>query len=74
MEDINEDFIRNLHFEQNKTHAEMSWILKEMFPGERGFSERSVRRYCLKHDIIRGHIANEELEDHVRKAVAQVLE
>ena len=40
------DFIRDLFIHQKKIHVEISDILKQMYPGEKGFSERTVRRYC----------------------------
>ena len=39
-------FIRDLFIHQKKIHVEISDILKQMYPGEKGFSERTVRRYC----------------------------
>ena len=66
------DFIRDLFLHQKKTHAEISDILKQMYPGEKGFSERTVRRYCLKNNIVRNRISNDELVEHVRTAVGQV--
>ena len=40
------DFIRDLFIHQKKIHVEISDVLKKMYPGEKGFSERTVRRYC----------------------------
>ena len=40
------DFMRDLFIHQRKIHVEISDILKQMYPGEKGFSERTVRRYC----------------------------
>ena len=40
------DFIRDLFIRQNKIHVEISDILKQVYSGEKRFSERTVRRYC----------------------------
>ena len=40
------DFIRDLFIHQKKIHVEISDILKQMYPREKGFSETTVRRYC----------------------------
>ena len=65
-------FVRDLFLRRKKTHAEISNILKQMNPGEKGFSERTVRRFCLNNNIVRNRITTDELEEHVRTAVKQV--
>ena len=40
------DFIRDLFIQQKKTRAEISDIINQMYPGKKGFSERTFRRYC----------------------------
>ena len=72
MEATNVDFVRDLFLHRGKTHAEISKILKQMYPGEKGFSERTVRRFCLSNNIVRNRITTDELEGHVRDAVKQV--
>ena len=66
------DFVRDLYLDRKKTHAEISNILKQMYPGEKGFSERTVRRFCLNNNIVRNRMTTDELEGHVRAAVQQV--
>lgn len=66
------DIIRDLFLRRNKTHAEISNILTQMYPGENGFSERTVQRYCLKNNIVRNRISTDELQEHVRTAVERV--
>ena len=73
MEDrVDEDDIR-AYITQGFTHAQISDILKENFPGVRGLSSRSVRRYCHDKDI---HwttpVAEAELLDEVEKGVQAV--
>ena len=68
--DVN--FVRDLFLRRKKTHAEISNILKQKYPGEKGFSERTVRRFCLNNNIVRNRITTDELEGHVRTAVKQV--
>ena len=46
--------------------------LKQKYPGEKGFSEQTVRRFCLNNNIFRNRITTDELEGHVRTAVKQV--
>ena len=44
------NFVRDLFLRRKKTHAEISNILKQKYPGEKGFSERTVRRFCLNNN------------------------
>ena len=62
----------DLFLHQEKTNAEISDILKQMYHGEKGFSERTVRRFCLINNIVRNHITTDELQGHIRAAVKQV--
>ena len=66
------NFVRDLFFCRKKTHAEISNIMKQMYPGERGFSERTVRRFCLYNNIVRDRFTTDELEEQVGTAVKQV--
>lgn len=72
MDTTDVDFVRDLFLHRKKTHAEISNTLKQMYPGEKGFSERTVRRFCLNNNIVRNRITTDELEGHVRAAVKQV--
>ena len=49
-DNVDEDDVR-AYIAQGLTHAQISDNLKEQFPEIKGFSERSVRRYCHEHDI-----------------------
>ena len=46
-----EDFIRQKVEKDHTTHAQISEELKTMFPEKRGFSVRSVTRFCAYHNI-----------------------
>ena len=67
--DVN--FVRDLFLRRKKSHAEISNIMKQMYmyPGKKGFSERTVRRFCLNNNIVRNRITTDELEEHVRTVV-----
>ena len=43
--------IREMVIEEKRTHSEVSTLLKQYFPGSKGLSTRSVRRYCAENDI-----------------------
>ena len=45
MDEVDEDFVRK-RVEEGNSHAVISEELQTMFPGLRGLSERSVRRFC----------------------------
>ena len=45
MDEVDEDFVRK-RVEEGNSHAVISEELQSMFPGLRGPSERSVRRFC----------------------------
>lgn len=72
MDALDVNFVRDLFLRRKKTHAEISNILKQMYPGVKGFSERTVRRFCLNNNIGRDRITTDELEEHVGTAVKKV--
>ena len=56
-----------------KTHSEVSLLLKEAYPGRRGLSLRSVRRFCFKNGIhVQNRLSNDELEQCTKEVVARV--
>lgn len=57
--------------QSGKTYAEISETLKTAYPGENGFSEISVKRYCYKHGIST-KLKTEDVENIVLNAVQQV--
>ena len=57
--------------EDGKSYAEISRLLKSLYPGKRGLEERTVRRFCNNRNI-RGCLSNEELDRRVEAAVREV--
>ena len=53
MEEIQgvEALVRDLIERRRKSHFQVSAELQKMYPGVRGLSAMSVRRYCSKHGI-----------------------
>ena len=43
--------ISSRHFWKACTYKEISDILQQLYPGKRGFSLRSVERYCCQHGL-----------------------
>ena len=73
MDAVNVDFVRDLVVMQGKTHSQVSLLLQEAYPGKRGLSSRSVRRFCLKNGIhAQNRLSNEELEHYTKQVVARV--
>ena len=73
MDAVNVDFVRDLVVTQGKTHSQVSLLLQEAYPGKRGLSSRSVRRFCLKNGIhAQNWLSNEELEHYTKQVVARV--
>jgi len=69
METIEKTFINSL-LQENHTFKEISEILKQRYPGVRGFSLRSVQRYCHDNGLTRRisqNAVNEIVSDAVKK-------
>ena len=68
-----EDFVREKVEVEHCTHKQISEQFSEAFPGERGFSVRSVERFCSKKRIKKTSEINEqELDAVIKEAVSQV--
>ena len=52
------------------THKQISEELRSRFPSARGFSERSIRRYCAEHNIHK--LKGPDLDVAVRQATEEV--
>lgn len=52
------------------SYGEISEKLQQMFPNRRGFSERTVRRYCKGHDLEK--MDEVEIDEAVGKAVEEL--
>ena len=55
---------------QGKSHKDISNEYKRLFPAKKGFSERSVRRYCQKHGLHKPK--GQDLDSIVEKSVTEV--
>jgi len=56
-----------------KTYAEISKILTDRYPSSRGFSQRSVRRFCHDNKIDKKSLlGKEKLDSAVREEVLEV--
>jgi hypothetical protein len=58
---------------QNHTLDEVSDILQTEFPNQRGFSIKSIKRFCQAHGIAkRKLVTDDELDQIVESSVRQV--
>ena len=67
-------YVKDLVEKEKKTHKEVSEILRQVYPGVDGLSERSVRRYCATYGIRRHDttLTSTDLDIVVSAAVAEV--
>ena len=73
MENVSVQLIQHLVVVNGYTHAQVSRFLLQQNPGERGFSERCVRRFCQEHGILRSsRLSMHELDRVVSRTVSQV--
>ena len=73
MDDVSIEYVKDLVVTQQKTNSEISLLLKEAYPGRRGLSLRSVRRFCFKNGIhAQSCLSNDELEQCTKEVVARV--
>ena len=73
MNDFSAEYIKDLIITKKKTLSEVSLLLKEIFPDKKGFSSRSVRRFCFESGInLHNCLSNDELEECTRDVVARV--
>lgn len=70
MEAVNRDDVKVM-VHKGMTHKQISAELQIRFPGIRGLSERSVRRFCEKYGIHKPR--GLELDRLVEEAVQEVL-
>ena len=68
---VKKDFIEAL-LKRNYTMQEIIYLLRKRNPNVRGFSLRSVQRFCQDHDLSPREITNTELQNIVRQAVEKV--
>lgn len=70
-----EGFIRRRVEFKRETHEQISEALQQLYPGTKGLSSRSVRRFCNNHNIhATSRLSPPELSRVVSTAVSQVLQ
>ena len=68
-----EDFVREKIVVERCTHKQISDELQQSFPGKKGFSVRSVERFCSNKGISKTcDIDDQDLDEVVSSAVLQV--
>ena len=68
-----EDFVREKIVVERCTHKQISDELQQSFPGEKGFSVRSMERFCSDRGISKTcDIDDKDLDEVVSSAVLQV--
>lgn len=66
-------FISLKFVEENLTYEELSKVLQQMYPGQKGFSVRSLQRYCSEESIHKtSRLSVRELNEVVQESVIQV--
>ena len=69
----NEDFVREKLVIERYTYKQLSDELQQCFPGEKGYSVRSIKRFCSEKGIRKtSDIDQQELDEVVSSAVLQV--
>ena len=69
-----EDFVRSKVVGEQWTHLQLSCHLQSLYPGVRGFSVRSIQRFCASKDIHRtSQLDRHEVEQAVTEAVMKVI-
>lgn len=67
------EYVRNKIEKERYTHSELSQQLQQTYPGERGFSVRSLERFCSREGISKtSQIGDEKLDEVVTEAVVKV--
>ena len=73
MDSICVKYVEHLVFTEQKSHRQISEILKSKYPNRKGLSERSVRRFCKDRGISkRANLSDESLDDMVKESVRKV--
>lgn len=76
--DALEDFVRERIEKDRWTHARLSDYLQLAYPGEKGFSVRSVERFCSEKNIhktsrVQTHVLNQAVMDAITKVKIKQL-
>jgi hypothetical protein len=73
MDSVSKPYIEQLIYRERKTYHEISELLQRQYPNERGFSERSVRRYCKENGLFKqSGIEGATLDAMVKDVVSKV--
>ena len=68
-----EDYIREKVIREKWTHKMLSDELQQSFSGERGFSVRSIERFCSEKEIRKTcDMDDQQLDEVITDAVLQV--
>ena len=71
--DEHEDYIRRRIFFEHATHRQLSEELQSLYPGRRGYSIRSIERFCHDKEIHKtSRLSEAAVEEAVIEAVAKV--
>ena len=71
--DLLEDFIKEKIEKEHFTYLKLSRELQQRFPGRRGFSVRSLERFCSRKGIKKiSVVSDQSLDEVVLEAVAKV--
>ena len=73
MDLVNENLVINSIENQKLSSEQVSSVLKETFPGVRGLSSQSVRRFCSKRSISSRVSAAEKVTERVMKASSKII-
>ena len=71
--DDHEDYIRRRVVDEHATHRQISEELRGLYPGRRGYSIRSIERFCHDNAIHKtSRLSEAAVEEAVAEAVAKV--
>ena len=69
-----EEFVREKVEKERWTHSKISEHLQQAYPGVKGFSVRSLQRFCSDKGIRKtARLSEQELDEAVAGAVSQVF-
>ena len=69
-----EDFVREKVEKERWTHSQISEHLQQAYPGVKGFSVRSIERFCREKEIRKtARLSDQELDEAVAGAISQVF-
>ena len=67
------DYVREKVEKDHMTYGRLSAHLMELYPGVRGFSVRSLQRFCSQHNICKtARLDTQQLDQVVSSAIEKV--